>query len=111
MKTLNSKAMALAAGLAMLAFSLPALAADDTVTITGKGTCAKCDLKEADKCQTVVQVTKDGKTVNYYLVHNKISDGFHKTVCEAPKQVTATGTVKEVKGKMEMTATKIEEVK
>ncbi len=34
-----------------------------------------------------------------------------KTVCEEPKQVTATGTVKEVKVKMEMTATKIEEVK
>jgi RecG-like helicase len=111
MKTLNSKVMALAAGLALLAFALPALAADDAVTITGKGTCAKCDLKEADECQTVVQVKKDGKTVNYYLVHNKVSDDFHKNVCKAPEQVTATGTVKEVKGKMELTATKIEAVK
>ncbi len=111
MKIFNTKAMALAAGLAMLAFALPALAADDVVTITGKGTCAKCDLKEADKCQTVIQVEKDGKTVNYYLVHNKVSDDFHSNVCKAPEKVTATGKVKEVKGKWELTATKIEEVK
>jgi RecG-like helicase len=111
MKTFNRKAMALLAGLSLLAFALPALAADAPVTITGKGTCAKCDLKEADECQTVIQVKKDDKTVNYYLVHNKVSDDFHKNVCKAPEKVTATGTVKEVDGKMQMTATKIEAVK
>ncbi len=55
--------MALAAGLIPCStFALPATRTDDTVTITGKGTCAKCDLKEADKCQSV-RITKDGKTV------------------------------------------------
>jgi hypothetical protein len=111
MKTLNSKAMAMLAGLSLLTFAVSALAADAPVTITGNGTCAKCALHEADECQTVVQVTKDGKTVNYYLVHNQVSDDFHHNVCKAPEQVTATGTVQKVNGKMEMTATKIEAAK
>jgi hypothetical protein len=110
MKTLTSKAMALAAGLFLLSVA-GAFAADDTVTITGQGTCAKCALHEADECQTVVQVMKDGKTVNYYLVHNQVSDDFHKNVCKQPEKVTATGTVKEVNGKMQMTATSISAVK
>lgn len=110
MKTLTSKAMALVAGLTFLA-TVGAFAADDVVTITGQGTCAKCGLKEADACQTVVQVDKDGKTVTYYLVHNKVSDDFHDNVCKKPEKVTATGTVKEVDGKMQMTATSIEAVK
>ncbi len=108
MKTLNSKAMAVLAGLFFLAFAVSARIADPTVTITGNGTCAKCGLHEADECQTVIQVVaKDGKTVNYYLVHNQVSDDFHKNVCKAPEKVTATGTVKEVNGKLEMTVTKI----
>ena len=111
MKTLTPKAMALVAGLVLLACALPALASDDVVTITGQGTCAKCALHETDKCQTVVQVTKDGKTTTYYLVHNAVSDDFHSNVCKSPEKVTATGTVKEVDGKMQMTATKIEEAK
>lgn len=110
MKTLTSKALALVAGLSLFA-AASALAADDTVTITGQGTCAKCGMHEADECQTVVQVDKDGKTVTYYLVHNKVSDDFHKDVCKKPEKVTATGTVKEVNGKMQMTATSIEAVK
>jgi RecG-like helicase len=107
MKTVISKAMALAAGLSLLMFAGTALASDKTVTITGQGTCAKCDLHETDKCQTVIQTKEDGKTVTYYLVHNKISDDFHKNICEKPEKITATGTVEEVKGKMELTAKSI----
>jgi hypothetical protein len=111
MKTLNSKAMAIVAGLSFLVLAFSAFAADNTVTINGKGTCAKCGLHEADECQTVIQVTQDGKTVTYYLVHNQVSDDFHGNVCKAPEQVTATGTVQTVNGKLEMTATKIEAAK
>src|SRR5262249_54886421 len=59
-------------GLLLLALSAPALAEDKDskgkeVTIAGEGKCAKCILKEADKCQTVIQAKEEGKTVNYYL--------------------------------------------
>jgi hypothetical protein len=36
---------------------------------------------------------------------------FHKNICKENKKVTATGTVKTVDGKREITVTKIEVVK
>jgi len=81
------------------------LGADKDVTITGDGQCAKCSLKETSKCQNAIK-TADGKT--YYLADNKVSKDFHDEVCKETKKVTATGTVKEVNGKMELTASKIE---
>ena len=66
-------------------------------------------LKEGDKCQTVIQAeNKKGKMVNYYLVENDVSKGFHENVCTEAKKVTATGTVKKVDGKNEFTVAKIE---
>jgi len=84
------------------------LAAGDTVTITGEGKCAKFSLKETKECQNVIQTEKDGKKQNYYLVANDVSKEFHGKLCKETKKVTATGTVKEVDGKMELTLTKIE---
>jgi hypothetical protein len=81
-----------------------------TVTITGEGKCAKCALKESDKCQNVIQTKEDGKTVTYYIVKNDVADKFHKNVCTSSKQVTAKGTVKEVNGKKELTATDLKTV-
>ena len=78
---------------------------DKDITITGDGQCAKCSLKETSKCQNAIK-TADGKT--YYLADNKVSKSFHEEVCKETKKVTATGTVKEVDGKMELTAKKIE---
>ena len=78
-----------------------------TVTITGEGKCAKCALKETDKCQNVIQTQEDGKTVTYYVVKNDVADAFHKNVCQATKKVTAKGTVAEVKGKKQLTATEL----
>ena len=74
--------------------------------------CAKCKLHEADKCQNVLQVEKDGKTVNYYLTQNKVSKDFHSNICQNDgEKVTVTGTVKE-KGEKEMlVASKIEAAK
>jgi hypothetical protein len=89
-----------------LAVITPALAADKK--ITGEGKCAKCALKEGDKCQNVIQTKEDGKTVTYYLAKNDVSNEFHSNICKETKKVTATGTVKEVDGKKEFTATKIE---
>jgi len=66
---------------------------------------AKCSLKETTKCQNAIK-TADGKT--YYLADNKVSKDFHDEVCKETKKVTATGTVKDVDGKMQLTASKID---
>jgi len=84
------------------------VAAEDSVTITGEGKCAKCALKETKECQNVIQTEKDGRTVSYYLVANDVSKEFHGKLCKETKKITATGTVKEVDGKMQLTPTKIE---
>jgi len=96
------------AAVALLSLATPILAADKEVTITGEGKCAKCSLKETDKCQNVIQAQEDGKTVNYYLTKNKVSTDFHENLCKESKKVTATGMVKEVDGKKELVASKIE---
>jgi RecG-like helicase len=97
------------AGLTM-ALTLKARA-DDEKTITGEGRCAKCALKETKECQNAIQVKEGDKTVTYYLVHNDVSKKFHENVCQETKKVKATGTVKEVDGKKQLTPTKIELVK
>jgi len=105
------KSLALVAGVAMLtlaAVTVRTLAAGDSVTITGEGKCAKCALKETKECQNVIQTEKDGRTVNYYLVANDVSKEFHGKLCKESKKVTATGTVKEVDGKLQLTPTKME---
>jgi len=106
--------LAAVAGLLMLAIVTPAFAAEKAKekTITGEAKCAKCMLKETDKCQTVIQVgNKKGKTVNYYLADNEVSKEFHPKVCKEAKKATATGTVKKANGKNEFTASKIDLVK
>jgi hypothetical protein len=100
------------AGLMLLALATPSFADEKgkEVTITGEGKCAKCILKETDKCQNAIQTTEDGKKVTYYLTDNDTSKNFHEDLCKEAKKVTATGTVKEVDGKKELTITKIEVV-
>jgi hypothetical protein len=96
----------------LVALALPGFAADDKeVTVTGMGTCAKCALHETAKCQTVIQVDQDGKTVNYYLADNDMAKDFHDNVCKEPHKVTATGTVSKKHGKKILTVTKIDLVK
>jgi hypothetical protein len=92
------------------------LFADDTsnkeVTLTGMCVCAKCVLHETKECQNVLQIQKDGKTVNYYLAQNDISKAFHDNICTTSgEKVTATGTVSEKDGKQVMTVSKIEPAK
>ena len=99
--------VATVAAFVLAATSTRALA--DEITVTGEGKCAKCVLKETEKCQNAIQTTsKDGKTVTYYVVQNDVSKRFNENLCTEGKKVTATGTVKEVGGKKEFTATKIE---
>jgi hypothetical protein len=101
------------AGLLLLALNTPAFAADSgkdkEVTITGEAKCAKCALKESDKCQTVIQTeAKNGKSMTYYLADNDVAKNFHETICKEPRKVTATGTIKKAEGKREFVATKID---
>src|ERR1017187_3283052 len=102
--------IALLAGLT-IAGATTALAADE-VSITGNMVCGKCTLHETEACQNVVQVTEDGKTVNYYLKQNDVSKAAHDPVCGgSSEKVTVTGTVTEKDGKEMMTPTKIDVVK
>jgi len=78
------------------------------ITISGNGKCAKCALKEADSCQNAIQVEKGENKGTYYLTQNSVSKEFHDNICKETKKVKATGTVKEVDGKKEFTASKIE---
>jgi len=77
------------------------------VTLEGKITCAKCDLKETDKCMTVIKVEKDGKDIVYYFdtaSHKKN----HGKVCTEAKKGKVTGTVTEKDGKKTVKVTKVE---
>lgn len=113
MKKTSKLFLTLATGLLAVAFTARVLAADSSgVTLTGTMVCGKCKLHETAKCQNVLQVEQDGKTVNYYLTQNKVSKDFHSNICKNDgEKVTVTGKVKEKGGKEVMTATKIEEVK
>jgi hypothetical protein len=101
--------LALIAG---LAFAGATAFADDATTITGNMVCGKCTMHETKSCQNVIQVEKDGKTVNYYLTKNETSDAMHEDICHGEtEKVTATGTVVEKDGKEILTATKLEKAK
>jgi spermidine/putrescine-binding protein len=105
--------VAVAAGFMLLAVAAPTFAAEQgkgkEITVKGDAKCAKCMLKESDKCQTVIQTEgKNGKQVTYYLADNSVAKDFHENVCKGSKKVTAIGTVKKVNGKQEFAATKIE---
>ena len=90
----------------MLAFvGAPVVAKDEAKEekLEGTITCAKCDLKVADKCATVIKV---GDKVYYF--DKTSSDKNHKAICTSPMEGTVTGTVKKDGDKMIVTVTKVE---
>jgi len=105
--------LALAAAVLAATFMARALAADSNqVTLTGTMVCGKCKLHITQECQDVLQVQKDGKTVNYFLIQNPLAKDFHPKICQNDgEKVIVTGVAKEYHGKEWLTATKIEEVK
>src|SRR4051812_1945142 len=106
MKTLL-KLLAVTSTMAALAFNVAA--ADKT--LTGKGECAKCSLKQTSSCQMAITVKEDGKDKTYLLANNDVAKAFHKNICQEEKQVTVTGAVKEDGGKQVIEAKKIEVAK
>ena len=103
--------IALTGLLVALANSSFAAGKDKEITISGDAKCAKCALKETEKCQGVIQTQENGKTVTYYLTDNKVSKDFHDHICRETQKVKATGKLKEENGKKVLTASKIELVK
>lgn len=95
---------------ALMVFAGLALAEDAKATkLTGTLTCAKCQLKEAPKCQNALQVKQGDKTTLYYLTDNEVSKKAHHACCKSAKEnVSVTGTIEEKDGKQWITATKID---
>ena len=104
---MKQKALALLA-IAACSFAFSASAAEDKdVKLTGKITCAKCDLGVADSCATVIVVKEKDKEVTYYFdaaAHKKN----HGATCKAAKDGTVTGTVKKDGDKMVVTVKELE---
>ncbi|HEY7509249.1 MAG TPA: DUF6370 family protein [Vicinamibacteria bacterium] len=106
---MRSRAVALAAVLAVLGAAVAARAGDD-VTLKGTIVCAKCTLKKADakECQNVLLAKDaDGKEVEYYMAKSEAADAVGE-VCTGKKAVTVTGTVSEKDGRKWITASKVE---
>ena len=76
------------------------------VNLTGKITCAKCDLKVEKDCATVIVVNESGKDVLYYF-DEKSHKANHTAVCQMGKEGTVTGMVSEKDGKKYITVSKI----
>ena len=102
------KKIALLSTIAIAAFGA-SLYADE---IKGEAVCAKCELHQADACQTAIKVTgADGKSEVILADNNAVAKAFHKTICHGPATVTAEGTITEKDGKKTIALTKIEEAK
>jgi hypothetical protein len=105
----------------VLALALPGFAEDQPkgkkATLTGELKCAKCALKEGDKCQTVLQVDfgVPGKPsiVTYYLTDNDVAKNFHPKICHETKKGKVMGYIEKStsKDKHPFVAITIEEVK
>jgi len=99
--------VSLALGMILIAALAVTAAAQKPVTLSGKITCAMCDLKTEKSCMTVIVVKEDGKDVTYYL-DEKSGKANHDAICDAGKDGTVTGTVSEKDGKKYITATKVD---
>lgn len=95
------KSFVTACAVAALALGLAARVSAEEKTVTGEGVCSASH-------QTIIKVQDGAKTVTYYLTDNDVSKSFHKKVCQVPAKVKATGDVKDVRGKLELTPTSIE---
>lgn len=110
MKTASKLVMSLTTTLALIVIVQAddkKIGKDTEVILKGTITCAKCDLKEVDKCATVVKVKENGKDIVYYF--DKDSDKkYHADICQKAKEGQVTG----IKGEMDNKKTiKVSKVK
>jgi hypothetical protein len=104
-------ALSMLLGVAIVfALTLNVKAENKEVTITGSITCAKCDLKVAEKCATVVKgkLKDTDKEDTVFYFDEKGNKDNHKTICQGAKAGKVTGTVSEKDGKKIITVTKVE---
>jgi Family of unknown function (DUF6370) len=94
-------------GLAVMFALVLAVRADEEKTLKGTITCAKCDLKKADKCHTVIKV-KEGDEEVVYWFDDASSKKNHGKICQEPKEGTVTGTVSKKGDKHIVKASKVE---
>jgi Family of unknown function (DUF6370) len=87
----------------------PRTYAAEEKTLKGTVCCAKCELKQAEKCHTVVKVKEDGKDVIYWfdMTSTKYKE-IHKEICTEAKEGSVTGEVSEKDGKKWIKASKVE---
>ena len=91
----------------VMALVIPSTAlAARQVTLAGKITCAKCELKLEKECATVIVVKESGKDAVYYF-DSKSHKANHDAICQVGKEGTVTGTVSEKAGKKYVKVTKI----
>jgi hypothetical protein len=94
-------------GLAVVLGFLTLAQAEDAKEKTLKGTitCAKCDLKLAKACHTVIKV-KD--TVYWFDKDSTDYKKTHKQICQEAKEGSVTGVVSEKGGKKWVKVSKVE---
>lgn len=81
-------------------FSLVSIGFAADQKLEGEAVCAKCQLKQADKCQTVIQVTTaDGKKEVYETEAGDKAKELHSEICKGGKPVSVEGEVSEKDGK------------
>ena len=94
--------LAVVLGFMVLAQADDKKADDKEQTLKGTITCAKCDLKLAKKCHTVIKV-KD--TVYWFDAAGSKKN--HKPICTEAKEGTVTGVVSEKDGKKTIKVSKV----
>ena len=82
-------------------------AAKGEVTLKGTMSCAKCFLKETDKCQNVLTVKEGDKDSKYYLAQNEVAKKNHGQVCGGTASATVKGAVGDADGKKILTPSEI----
>jgi hypothetical protein len=99
--------MATVLGFSLVLVSQLVAADEKEVTLKGTITCAKCDLKQSDKCATVIKVQEGGADVVYWFDEASHTKN-HKAICMDPKAGTVTGTVSEKDGKKWIKVSKLD---
>lgn len=105
MKVLSRIGVVLALAIGLMAVGTVSAA---ETTLKGTLSCAKCQLKKADKCQDVLTVTDaQGASTEYWIVKNEAAEkAGHQ--CSKTAPATVTGEVTEKDGTKWITASKIE---
>jgi len=79
------------------------------VTLTGQLMCGHCELGEGKDCHNVLQVTEEGKSVNYYFSDKGKKESYHESIHGGGrKDAKVTGVLTKKKGKVWIAPSKVE---